>query len=168
MRLVRSIHDFIIGAGLVFGHLLVDSWWMSSFRWKLQRKFTEFTGLGPDGNRPFAFLDDAITDREAKAHALADIFGGKERIKNFVQMFRGNSRAVIADDQGALAVFEAAFDPNRGLFVCKRLSFQGVQGILQQVYEHMNELVLICPDGLVFRKVLLDLHAVFPFVAHEA
>ena len=32
----------------------------------------------------------------------------------------------------------------------------------------MNELVFVRPNGLVLGEVLLDLHTIFPFIAHEA
>ena len=54
--------------------------------------------------------------------------------------------------QQARAVFHPAFDPDGGLLaVGERLALQGIEGVLQQVDQHLDELVLVGPDGLVLR-----------------
>src|SRR6266567_3240201 len=95
----------------------------SSFGWKLQRKFTEFSWFGPHRDSPFAVLHDAVANCQSQSHALADVFGGEKRIENFVQVFRSNAHAVIANDEQAPAMFHAAFYPNRRLLAPERFRF---------------------------------------------
>src|SRR5258708_37664159 len=111
---------------------------MSPFRRELQRKFTEFSKLGADRDFAVAILNDAIADGEAQAHALADIFGGEERIEYLVQMFGADTHSIVANRERALAILDPARDPNRGLFTFKRFVFESIHRVLEQVNQHMD------------------------------
>src|SRR3970282_1721805 len=60
-------------------------------------------------------------------------------------------------------------DPDGGGFAVEVFFVaQRVERVLQQVHQHVDELVLVGPNGLVLRQVLLDLDLVLPLVAQEA
>ena len=82
--------------------------------------------------------------------------------------FGVNARAIVPDRQDGLTVFNPAVDPDGRLFtVGEGLRLQRVEGILQDVHQHLDQLVFVGPDRLAFRELLLDLHRVPPFVAEE-
>ena len=73
------------------------------FSWLVKRQFND-EGCPPHVivfrvNRSAVVLDDAFTDRQTQSGAFSRIFGGKERLKNQVQVFRRNTTTVIGNNQ---------------------------------------------------------------------
>src|SRR5579864_7204890 len=98
---------------------------ISSFSWKLQRKFAELSRLGPDLDPPVTVLNDAIADGKAQAHAFADVFGGVKRIKYFIEVFLSNPGPIVSHHEEAAVSLGPAFNPDGRLFVGEGLVFQG-------------------------------------------
>src|SRR5712671_2110981 len=140
---------------------------MSPFRRKLQSKLAEFTGLGLDRDSAVTFLNDTVTDAQPKAHALADVFGSVKGIENFVEVLGADAGAIIADDEDALAVLDAAYDGNGCLLVFKFLGLERVHRVLEQVDKDLDEFALVGPNGLMLGKTLFHLNHILPFVAQE-
>ena len=89
---------------------------MTFFGGEFQRKLAELAGFGAHGDLALAILDNAMADGEAKSHALADILGGEERVKDLVQVLPVYAGSVIAENQEGLAPLQAALNPDGRFF----------------------------------------------------
>ena len=92
------------------------------------------------GDRAVVLAHDAIGDRQAEAGALADRFGGEERIVDARDVFAGNPGARIGDfDHGAVALETGG---NRQPATARHR----VLGIQEEIEEHLLQLVLHADD----------------------
>ena len=73
------------------------------------------------------FPNDSVTKAEAEAGPFADGFGGEERVKDFIKVFGGNSRAVI--DENNADVLGGGFGADANAAVL-RVSLDGLTGVV--------------------------------------
>ena len=71
------------------------------------------------------FADDIITDAQAQTHACPRRFGGKKRIKNFGNIFRGYPASRVCDIHTNIFVFGVCLNRDRPF------TFNGLGGIDQ-------------------------------------
>ena len=92
------------------------------------------------GDRAVVLAHDAVGDRQAEAGALADGFGGEERIVDARDVFARNPGARIGDfDDGAIALETGG---NRQPAAARHR----VLGIQEEIEEHLLQLVLHADD----------------------
>src|SRR4051812_11544776 len=80
-------------------------------------------------------LHNVVTDSQSEAYALAGVLGGKERLEEAGQDFRGNADTVVADLEQEFAVIgDGGGDPE---IAAMR---HGVNGIHGEGQEHLLDL----------------------------
>src|SRR5208337_1455362 len=88
------------------------------------------------------FADNAIANTQAQSSTLADVFGGKERIKNTFGI--GDADAVIAKRNLNECAGAGAHDLNAG---GPRAFADRIVSIVQDVEKYLLELVRVSDDG---------------------
>src|ERR1051325_6835184 len=111
---------------------------------------------------------DTVANAETQPHALADIFGRKKRIENLVEVIGGDSFAIVADHNQAFPVLVETPYRNGRRPRRIRCALEGVQGVLQQIYKNLRQLMRVGPDRVILRDVLFDSDSIAPLVAHKA
>src|SRR5205823_1390392 len=83
------------------------------------------------------FLDDAVTDTEPQASALAGALGSEERIKNTVQI--GKARTIVAESYDNLVALDCGFDRDLLLLeVANR-----IESVVENVQKYLLEQILL-------------------------
>jgi len=55
----------------------------------------------------------------------------------------------------------------RWLFAVKLFAIERVERVLEQIHKHLDEFILISPNGLVLGQSLFNFHFVLQFAAEE-
>ncbi len=88
-----------------------------------------------DFQRAAHLTHDAVGHREPKAEALADRLGGEEGLEHLIQMFAGNTAAVVAHAELPAVTVELTEDAQASL----RALGHGIQRVVQQIDQHLLE-----------------------------
>src|SRR5215475_5339930 len=134
---------------------------------KVQSEFRIGTPFALHLDAPAVLIDDTVTNTEPQSHTFTDIFGGKKRIENFLNIFNSDAFAVIPHYDKALCVFLDPANPDGRSSFRAMLFFQRLQGVLQQIHQNLDNLVSIGPDRLGFGDFLFNAYLVFPLVAQQ-
>ena len=77
---------------------------------QVEGELAEFAGFTVDADAAAVAADDAETDAQAEAGALANVLGGEKRVKDFRNIFWLDARSVVPDENQGAAVFAATGD----------------------------------------------------------
>ncbi len=67
------------------------------------------------------------------------------------------------------SAFRAGFNPDCRAVLFGELFFtERINGILQQVHQHVDQFTPVRPDHLLRREILLDVNHAFPFTGQKA
>ena len=108
---------------------------------QLDDELTALARIAGNPNLPAMVTDNVEADRKPQTGAALSELGRVKGLKDIVQFFDGNSRAVIFHDSG---------NPLLVVLDCCRyqttLGFRGVDRVDQQICENLLELALVAPN----------------------
>src|SRR5204862_7207225 len=96
--------------------------------------------LALDSDSPSMFLDDPVTETEAEPGAFANLFSGKEGIKNLRKVLWRDARTIVVkEDANALFAFLSR-DLNRAVGL---VGFNSLAGVTENVQEYLLYLMRV-------------------------
>src|SRR5271165_7485262 len=96
-----------------------------------QRQYRAAAGSVCGGERAAVALDDAVTNREAKAHALADRLGREKRVEQLWQVVGVDSRAIVGEVEDCALALAAPANLEASGFIRR----DRVGGVLHEIHD---------------------------------
>lgn len=102
----------------------------------------------------FVGLENLVRDGQAETHAFADIFGGEERIENFLQILCRDADAIVVSRHHP--TFSGGFEINHDFTRITTIRFKslldGVDAVLEKIDENLHQLIRIPADRSMVRR----------------